>query len=51
MDNNKMLVESCKDYSEGLTLNGYYADSYNIQQIKIVPITDLGKGNTSVSNP
>lgn len=51
MDNNKILVESCKDYSEGLTLNGYYADSYNIQQIQIFPITDLGIGNTSISNP
>jgi hypothetical protein len=46
-----MLIDSCKDYSEGLTLNGYYPDSYNIQQIKILPITNLGVDNTSVANP
>ncbi len=50
-DTNKILVDSCKDYNEGLTLNGYYPDSYNVQQIKILPITDLGVGNTSVANP
>ena len=51
LSNNKMLIDSCKDYSEGLTLNGYYPDSYNIQQIQILPFTNLGVGNTSVTNP
>ena len=48
---NKILVDSCKNFNEGLTLNGYYPDSYNVQQIKILPITDLGVGNISVANP